>query len=563
MMKKILCLLFCTLVIVTVFPASVLSSPTEETLSAVWSPPTPGYQSTPRHPPIITKSTPFHPTVTISSTNDIVIQMLEEIDESIYLGYLENLTSFGPRVTGTSQCIAAAGYIYNQFESMGLDVRYDSWTNGGYSSNNVEATLYGTDPDSDEIYIVCGHYDTVSGSPGADDDGSGTVATILAAYIMSQYSFEHTIKFVTFSGEEEGLLGSEKYAQEAASQGWNIVGVLNADMISYAITQSDGDNLIVFENTQSEWLYTFTNNMNTEYSDYIDLILHHGGSTWGSDHNSFWDYGYDALFYFEYTETPYYHSPGDTIEHINTSYAKKNMRLIVATLAELAVPPESAPPEQPTLVGPTSVATNEEYTYTVSSADPDGDDLYYFVDWGDGFNTDWIGPYDSGEEVTVTNEWSSPGEYNVRARAKDVNDVVSKWSALIVTVVIDSPPSTPTITGTNSGKPGVDYYYQFSSTDPESNDLYYYVDWGDGTNSGWLGPYASGEKASDTHSWSEKDTYAIKVKAKDIYGLESDYGTLYVQIPRSKIVNRPILQFLKEHPDSFPILQKLLQRLGL
>ena len=64
--------------------------------------------------------------------------------------------------------------------------------------------------------------------------------------------------------------------------------------------------------------------------------LHHGGSTWGSDHYSFWDEGYDALFYFEYTETPYYHTSRDTIAHINATYAVKNMRLILATLAELS-----------------------------------------------------------------------------------------------------------------------------------------------------------------------------------------------------------------------------------
>ena len=116
---------------------------------------------------------------------------------------------------------------------------------------------------------------------------------------------------------------------KANQQGWDIIGVLNCDMISYAVTTTDGSNLIVYENTASEWLYTFTNNMNTEYIDYTQLTLHHGGSIWGSDHNSFWDQGYDALFYFEYTETPYYHTSQDTMAHINASYAVKNICLCI------------------------------------------------------------------------------------------------------------------------------------------------------------------------------------------------------------------------------------------
>lgn len=579
MIKKMLCLLFCMLVIVTVFPSSgfslqaserngliTKSVSTEEVLSVLHSPPIPGYMSTPSHSQLITKNVISNHNVMLSVTNDIIIQMIEEIDESLILGYLENLTSFGPRVTGSGACIAAAQFIYNQFQSMGLDVRYDSWNLGGHSSNNVEATLNGTDEDSNEIYIVCGHYDSVSSSPGADDDGSGTVATIIAAYLMSQCTFNHTIKFVTFSGEEQGLLGSESYAAEAAAQGWNIVGVLNADMISYAITENDGKNLIVFENTASEWLYTFTKNVNTEYSSYIGLTLQHGGSTWGSDHNSFWDYGYNALFYFEYTETPYYHSSGDTIEHMNASYAKKNARLIIATLAELAEGPTSSPPDMPTITGPTNGVVNNEYTYTFVTTDPDGDDVYYFVDWGDGTNSGWIGPYTSGQLVTVTHNWTSPGEYEVRAKAKDVNDISSKWSdILIVTIIIDNPPDSPTITGTNSGKPGKNYLYEFSTTDPEGDNLYYYVDWGDGNIIDWFGPYLSGEKASNTHSWKEQGNYTIKVKAKDVYGLETDFATLIVTMPREKIFNRPLIQilqnFLENHPDLFTILQKLLQRL--
>jgi len=381
------------------------------------------------------------PEKTGASLSDIVISMLEQVDASVFLGHEVNLTSLGPRRTGTAACIAGADYIYNQFESMGLWVRYRPWNNGGYSSNNVEATMNGTDETSDEIYIICAHYDTVSAGPGADDDTSGTVAVIMAARIMSQYQFNHTIKFVAFSGEEQGLLGSEVYAQQAAAAGWNIVGVLNADMISYAVTTNDGNNLIVYENTASEWLYTYTSNINTEYSDYIHLTLHHGGSTWGSDHNSFWDYGYDALFYFEYTETPYYHTSGDTIAHINATYAVKNMRLIFASLAELSeANPLNHPPETPIMTGPTTGFLGLPYSFNTTTTDPDGNNISFMFDWGDGDNSGWLGPIASGATQTGSHVWALTGTFNITVKAKDSNGAESEVSAAH-TIVISAAPT--------------------------------------------------------------------------------------------------------------------------
>jgi len=478
--------------------------------------------------------------ITAATIDDVVISMITQVDTSMYLHYLENITGFGPRYTGTSSCIAAAQYIYDQFESMGLWVRYHPWTYGGYSSNNVEATINGTDTSSDEIYIVCGHYDTVSSSPGADDDGSGTVAVLIAAYIMSQYQFNHTIKFVTFSGEEEGLYGSRVYAQEAAAQGWDIAGVLNADMISYAITTTHGNNLDVYVNSASLWLYTYTVNINNVYQDYIHLTLHNAGTSSGSDHYYFWQYGYSAVFYFEYEMTPYYHTSGDTIDHINATYAVKNVRLTLATLAELAeASPLSTPPEKPTLTGPTSGVINEVYSFIAVTTEPDGEDVYYYFDWDDGTNSGWLGPYNPGQQVSAEKSWSQEGTYSVQVKAKDIHQVTSQWSdPLIVTILVDRPPSTPSISGPSQGKPGVLYKYTFTTTDPDGDMVYYYIDWGDDQVSEWIGPYASGEIAIVNHQWDEKGTYIIQAKAKDTYDVESDWGTLEVAIPVNVVLSQ-------------------------
>lgn len=94
----------------------------------------------------------------------------------------------------------------------------------------------------------------------------------------------------------------------------------------------------------------------------------------------------------------------------------------------------------------------------------------------------------------------------------------------------NSPPSKPIINGPTSGRLGVVYTYTINLADPDCDNMYYYVEWGDKTNSGWLGPYASGARVSISHSWSQKGTFIVKAKAKDIYGAESDGGSLKVII---------------------------------
>jgi parallel beta-helix repeat protein len=120
----------------------------------------------------------------------------------------------------------------------------------------------------------------------------------------------------------------------------------------------------------------------------------------------------------------------------------------------------------------------------------------------------------------------------------------------------NNPPNTPTITGQKKVKINVEYTYTSRTTDPEEDQVYYWFEWGDGTNSGWIGSYASGATASAKHKWTEKGTCQIKVKAKDIQGDESDWATLEVIIPRT--YNPLILKLLERFPNAFPIIRHLL-----
>jgi len=135
-----------------------------------------------------------------------------------------------------------------------------------------------------------------------------------------------------------------------------------------------------------------------------------------------------------------------------------------------------------------------------------------------------------------------------------------------VSIGENNAPNTPSITGPTSGKAKEEYSYTISTIDLDENDVYYYIDWGDETNSGWLGPYSSGESTTASHIWDEQGTYIVKAKAKDTNGAMSNWATLEVSMPKNKAINTPFLQFLENllqsHLHLFPILQQLL-RLGI
>ena len=97
----------------------------------------------------------------------------------------------------------------------------------------------------------------------------------------------------------------------------------------------------------------------------------------------------------------------------------------IGAVVEISVP---QPPNKPVISGPTIGTVNILYSYTFNSNDPDGDDIYYYINWGDGSYENWIGPYASGEIVTVLHFWSEKGTYKIQAKAKDDNTGESTWS---------------------------------------------------------------------------------------------------------------------------------------
>ena len=203
--------------------------------------------------------------------------------------------------------------------------------------------------------------------------------------------------------------------------------------------------------------------------------------------------------------------------------------------------PNSAPNTPSIPSGPQSGVTGESYEYSTSATDVDGDQVYYWFDWDDGTNSGWVGPYNSGQEGSATHAWNTPGTYNIKAKAKDTNNAESGWSDELTIVLTQGSNEAPNIpskpNGPTSGSAGASYSYKTSTTDPEGNQVYYWFDWDDGTNSGWVGPYNSGQEGSATHAWNTPGTYQIQAKAKDTNNAESGWSErLTVTM---KLVNDP------------------------
>ncbi len=94
----------------------------------------------------------------------------------------------------------------------------------------------------------------------------------------------------------------------------------------------------------------------------------------------------------------------------------------------LAIAEDSQAPLKPEISGPSSGKPDEEQTFEALTTDPEGDDIYYMFDWGDGTYSEWIGPYSSGRDVSVSHTWSDRGDYEVRVKAKDDHGVIGDWS---------------------------------------------------------------------------------------------------------------------------------------
>jgi hypothetical protein len=156
-----------------------------------------------------------------------------------------------------------------------------------------------------------------------------------------------------------------------------------------------------------------------------------------------------------------------------------------------------------------------------------------------------------GGKITIVGGYDNPDFYSNRIEKLGDRDVHEldftlslDWigdSELKIDISItnneelfNNPPEIPTITGPTNGAYGTEYTYEIMATDPDDNDLYYYIDWGNGSTD-LVGPFGSGRTAKVDHIWNESGTYVIKVRSRDTYDEKSDWTTLEVSMPKKQI----------------------------
>lgn len=233
----------------------------------------------------------------------------------------------------------------------------EAWT----LQKNVVATKQGATAHTEEV-LICGHYDSISNvpmvrAPGADDNASGVAAVLEAARLTVNADFDRTVRYICFSAEEVGLVGSNFYAAEAAASGHDIIGVLDFDMIGY-VSSPPGDLDFVCDD-QSVWLVDFARDCGDTYVPGLGTTKHRDPTYVYSDHAPFWWAGYPAFYALDDKPiiNPYYHSTGDTLGTLTQAFTTDCVRLAVATLAELAMPDTAAGVPAPD-VGPLAMSAS-------------------------------------------------------------------------------------------------------------------------------------------------------------------------------------------------------------
>jgi len=200
-----------------------------------------------------------------------------------------------------------------------------------------------------------------------------------------------------------------------------------------------------------------------------------------------------------------------------------------------------AKPTEPYIDGIQLIYTGTVLTFNTETTDPEGNQISYLFDWGDGSNSGWIGLYDSGETANTTKSYSSSGRFDVKVKAKDTLGDESDWSDSCPVLVITQPaPPVPTLPteqySRSTGCIGVTYY--FSSSGEVGGTIKF--SWGDGFESPWIS--TSVGWATYGHSYSNFGIYFITAKQK-VNDVESGWSyPLLFNIPEVKSVDLKCFQ---------------------
>src|SRR5438034_537495 len=406
-----------------------------------------------------------------------IMSVVREIDARNIDRTIRKLVSFGTRNTLSEQndpnrgIGAARDWLFAEFQKVAarsggrMTVEKQTFEQAKAARvpqptmlTNIVATLKGTQPESEKrMYVVSGHYDSMCSSPtdakcdapGANDDASGTAAVLEMARVMAKYSFDATIVFMTVPGEEQGLLGSTYYAEQAKKENLDIEAMFTNDIIGSSLGGNgvrDTHTVRVFsegvpsnETTQeattrrsvggendstSRQLARFIKETTDRYlpSMKVWMIYRRDRCGRGGDHQPFLERGYAAVRFTEPNED-YHHQHqnvrvengiqyGDLPQFDDFNYIANVARVNAASLAALALSP--ARPKN--VVFPSGLAND---TVMKWDANKEADMAGYEIVWRDTTAATWTNSLLVGNVLTYTMKGMSKDNYFFGVRAVD------------------------------------------------------------------------------------------------------------------------------------------------
>ena len=288
--------------------------------------------------------------------------------ELLKLGYVEDVTladhayiySKSTDLAEKTLIPSDDGLSYPETEdslSSQLSTPQDSSTDEKVVWKNKIVTIPGHGPNADKFVLMTAHMDSISNSadtlaPGAEDNGSGVAALMEAAYWLRFYKFDYTIKLIFFTGEEQGLKGSEAYVAAHPEEMAKILGVVNLDMFGYDSDQDMCIELHVGTMAASNVVGTCFADVNDNYNLGLSFDYLTTTAIDRSDHASFWDAGVGAIEILENYQSdaasfgckgrldrnPHYHKTTDTIDKMYMPATVATVKAGVGAVASLANP---------------------------------------------------------------------------------------------------------------------------------------------------------------------------------------------------------------------------------
>lgn len=269
-------------------------------------------------------------------------------------------------VTAPEALERAADYITESLRSQGYEMTEHLFLDNGRPFRNIIATRHGLNHPQERV-VVLAHYDTVEGSPGADDNASGVAVLLEIATVLARFGFERTVHFIAVSLEENrkiddpgtGTRGSRALAIHARENGWDIEGVIVLESVAFAgdtVVQTVPAGITIPVPATGNFIAVVVNEMSKDLSDgfvravqryradlpHVVLAVPGKGEmlpdSRRSDHAPFWDEGFRAVMVTDTTNfrSPHYHRPTDTLATLNPEFTAKVCCATAGSVLEMA-----------------------------------------------------------------------------------------------------------------------------------------------------------------------------------------------------------------------------------